>query len=136
MADITSGGNNASFDLTDDGLVDLNDRDAWRAEAASANGLAEPYLLGDATLDGNVDAADLNKVGTNWLTDNSDWCSGNFNDQAVVDAGDLNLLGINWQKSVPSAAHHQAASVPEPDSALLALTLALIGFLRRRPAAR
>ena len=35
--------------------------------AAGANGFAQPYLLGDANLDGMVDAQDLNAVGQNWL---------------------------------------------------------------------
>ena len=111
--------------------MDEGDRDAWLAEAGSANGFAGAYLLGDATLDGIVDAADLNRLGTNWLTENSAWCSGNFNAQAVVDAGDLNLVGVHWQQAV-AAASDSAAAIPEPSSARLLLTIVVCCSIAER----
>ena len=39
-------------DLDDDGNVDDRDRDVWLSLAASRNGFAEPFLLGDSNLDG------------------------------------------------------------------------------------
>ncbi len=65
---ITAMTNDPAFDLTLDGAVDQADLSQWLADAATANGFAEPYLAGDANLDGNVNAADLNSLGVNWQT--------------------------------------------------------------------
>ena len=72
------GSDDAHFDLSGDGVVDLVDRDAWLALGGAANGFAARYSLGDATLDGTVNASDLNQVGIGWLADHSEWCLGNF----------------------------------------------------------
>ena len=47
------------FDLSGDGQLDLDDRDEWLSLAAIENGFGSPYFLGDANLDGWVNAADL-----------------------------------------------------------------------------
>ena len=47
------------YDLVDDGIIDLLDRDAWLADAAQFNGFTSPYKLGDADLNGSVDAEDF-----------------------------------------------------------------------------
>lgn len=127
MAEIVSVSNDVGFDLNSDGVVDLVDRDAWLAEAGTANGLVEAYLPGDATLDGTVNASDLNLVGLSWLGDHSEWCLGNFDAEGVINAGDLNLLGLNWQRSVPSAATANSVVVPEPGTAML-LALGLVAL--------
>ena len=53
-----AGGDPATYDLNQDGVVDLGDRDAWLVAAGS--------LPGDANLDGVNNAQDLNAVGSNW----------------------------------------------------------------------
>ena len=59
----------AAFDLTGDGFVNLADRDAWLAEAGAVNlASSASHPLGDATLDGRVNVADLNALGVNWLS--------------------------------------------------------------------
>lgn len=129
---IASGGNNSDFDLTEDGSVNIDDLDAWRAEAGTALGHTGDVLNGDANLDGVVDANDLNTVGVNWQqdVDPAAWCSGDFDANRVVDANDLNLVGINWQQSV--AAAEPAATVPEPSGlALLVVGLVAAGSRRR-----
>lgn len=93
-----------------------SDLDQWRAEAATENGLAEPYLVGDANLDGSVDAQDLNALGRNWQTATGLWSNGDFNADNRVDAQDLNGIGGNWQKTISAA---EPASVPEPTGWLL-----------------
>ncbi len=72
-----------------------------------------PYLLGDANLDGSVNATDLNALGQNWRGHPNAWQSGDFTADGTVDASDLNALGQNWRASIPIAAA-QTTAVPEP----------------------
>ena len=50
MNGIVGGENNTTLDLTSDGIVDDADLSVWLTDAATANGFAAPYLLGDANL--------------------------------------------------------------------------------------
>ena len=131
--DIIAGTNAPEFDLNSDGVVDLTDQDIWKDLAATANGFAEPYLDGDANLDGVVNAADLNVVGTNWLSNSNvnPWTHGDSNADGSTNASDLNLLGISWHKQVASAAS-EGRAVPEPSAAILLLSAALASLLVRR----
>ena len=106
-------------------LVDDGDRDAWLAEAGPLNALSGGYLVGDANLDGTVDAGDLNQVGLTWQSDNDNWTNGNFTGGGT-NAADLNELALHWQQSVPTAAQ----AVPEPASICLVL-VALAGLVLR-----
>ena len=130
-AEIIAGTNNADFDVNGDGNVNLEDQDQWRADAATENGFAAPYLNGDADLNGSVVAGDLNALGTNWQSSPNAWSRGDFNADGIVNSGDLNLLALNWQDSIPTAA--SAAAVPEPATTVM-LLMALVlgcGSLRR-----
>ncbi len=127
--EIIAGTNNANFDVNGDGSVNLADQDQWRSDAATENGFTEPYLPGDANLDGSVLVGDLNVVGTNWQQSPDPWGSGDFNADGIVDVADLNALALNWQKSIPTAA--ATAAVPEPASLAL-LAGALLLLIRRR----
>jgi hypothetical protein len=90
--EIAAGTNNLSFDMTGDGSVDLDDRDAWLVEAGAANlPSGNPYLLGDANLDGVVDGTDFNNWNANKFTFSADWCSSDFNADGVVDGADFNI---------------------------------------------
>jgi hypothetical protein len=125
-------------DLTGDGAVDAADINALLAAINTGNAPAEFDLdgnsvvdqadvrflvqdilgtfLGDANLDGRVDATDLNQVGLNWLETNvAGWQSGDFNGDGVVNAMDLNVLGLNWRSGEAAAAAPAAAedSVPQ-----------------------
>jgi hypothetical protein len=129
--EIIAGTNNPDFDVTKDGLVNLADQDQWRSDAAAENGFAEPYLNGDANLDGSVGAPDLNAVALNWNTSPDPWSDGDFNADGNVDAQDLNLLALSWQQSIPLAAANSA--VPEPAAITLALlSIVFLGGWRRR----
>lgn len=132
IAEIASGANNPSFDLTGDGSVNLDDRDRWLADAATENGFAGPYFLGDANIDGSVNASDLNDLGISWQTAASAWSQGDFTANGLVDAQDLNALGINWLQSTPVA----AMTVPEPSSAILLLGAGLLFCCHRRKTSR
>ena len=85
-----------------DGSVDQADLDAWLAEAG-ANELASgnPYIAGDANLDGFVDASDFNIWNGNKFTE-GDWTNGDFNHDGFVDVGDFNVWNSNKFTNVPS----------------------------------
>ena len=62
-------------------------------------------FMGDATLDGKVDSADLNQVGIHWRAAIvAGWQSGDFNGDGNVDPADLNSVGLNWLGGVAAAA--------------------------------
>ena len=93
---IAAGTNEASFDMTGDGLVDLADRDAWLTVAGAANNASGgAYLLGDADLDGFVDTSDFNIWNNNKFTNVAEWCQGDFNADGVVDTSDFNIWNNN-----------------------------------------
>ena len=128
VAEISSGTNAPSFDLTGDSLVDQSDLSAWLADAGAANlPSGNPYLAGDANLDGNVDVPDFNSWNSNKFTANPAWCGGDFNADGVVDVADFNQW--NGNKFTASAA---ANVVPEPTSWLLILAGAVAWLVRRR----
>jgi hypothetical protein len=95
---ISSGNMAAEFDLNDSGVVDQED----------VKFLVENIIgtsLGDANLDGKIDAMDLNQVGINWRRmDGAGWEAGDFTGDGTVDAMDLNLIGINWRRGEAAAA--------------------------------
>lgn len=110
VSTIASGDDRPELDLNNDGLVSSLDLEQWLQDAATFNGFAAPYLLGDANLDGMVDATDLNALALNWQANISAWSGGDFTADGVVNAGDLNALGLNWRESISAA----AVAVPEP----------------------
>ena len=102
--DITIGDNASIFDLTGDGLVNLADRDEWLVQAGALNlPSGNPYLLGDANLDGSVDVADFNRWNSNKFTNSNRWSSGDFNADGVVDVGDFNIWNSNKFQSSDQA---------------------------------
>ncbi len=117
------------YDLNDDGVLDQQDLDEWLARGGDENGFAEPYLRGDANLDGIVNATDLNALGLHWQQSDKVWSQGDFSADGSVDAQDLMLVGLNWQRRIPLA----AAEVPEPMSVLSLFVGAFVinGFTRR-----
>ena len=140
MEIIAAGEYDRSIDVNSDGVINDDERDFILGEMAWRLGFAGQLLLGDANLDGVVNATDLNAMALNWQTDNAKWSGGNFTSTQGVEgvftnAADLNALALNWQKATPTAAEATHA-VPEPGSALL-LIFAFAGILcrRRRPRA-
>ncbi len=110
VGEVIAGTDNGGLDMTGDGRVDQQDLAQWREIAASQNGLAAPYLEGDANLDGIVDARDLNSIGLSWRESPNTWSQGDFRAVGTVNAQNLNALAVNWGNSVPMAAQ----AVPEP----------------------
>ena len=83
-------------------------------------------LMGDANLDGRVDAGDLNQLGINWLSaDCQTWSTGDFNADGIVNAADLNVVGVHWlgtgeavqngRRRIPRAPLRQATATLLPD---------------------
>ena len=96
IAEIAAGTNDPSFDLNDDALVDVDDRDMWLATAGEFNlGPGKAYLLGDATLNGVVDGLDFTVWNANKFTNVAAWCSGDFSANGVVDGVDFTLWNAN-----------------------------------------
>ena len=116
------------YDLNNDSLVNLADRDEWYSFATQENGV--DLVPGDTNLDGQVAAADLNNLGSNWLrTDATSVMQGDFDGDGNVIAADLNEIGVNWLHGVAAA----ASAVPEPSALVASLSLiAMIIVLRRR----
>lgn len=127
--EIDAGNNDASFDLTSDGSVDVDDVSDWLSQVGTVKGYSDTILPGDIDLNGIVDAADLNVVGLNWQsTTPAGWSQGDFNNDEIVDASDLNDLALNWRSDITGL----AAAVPEPSglSLLLTATIAIWGLAR------
>ena len=111
VADIAAGNNSAGFDLTGDGSVNLDDRDAWLAEAGANNLVSgRPYLLGDANLDGDVDGSDFGAWNGNKFTSTAAWCAGDFDANGGIDGSDFGI----WNGNKFTSANATAA-VPEPE---------------------
>lgn len=126
---IAAGTDNPAFDLTQDGQVDVADRDAWLAEAGDNNlGAGRAYLLGDANLDSVVDGQDFIAWNTNKFMNLPSWCGGDFTADGVVDGQDF----IAWNTNKFQSADAQT-SVPEPAGAcaLIGALLAAVSLRRK-----
>ncbi|MGA2442204.1 MAG: autotransporter-associated beta strand repeat-containing protein, partial [Tepidisphaeraceae bacterium] len=105
-------------------------------------------LLGDANLDGLVNAADFTILAANFNQPVTGWDLGDFNYDGLVNAADFTDLAANFNQSVSGAATAgdvaaldafaaanglsiPTSSVPEPASTGL-LTLGLVSVLARR----
>ncbi len=92
VAAIAAALNPAAFDLTGDFLVNGLDLTAWLAEAGNHNlPSGQPYLLGDANLNGLVDGSDFSIWNANKFTFVARWCAGDFTANGLVDGSDFNV---------------------------------------------
>jgi hypothetical protein len=127
VGEIVAGTNSSSFDLTGDGLVNHDDLDAWLAEAGAAELMSgNPYLYGDANLDGFVDGSDFIDWNNNHFSSTAEWCAGDFNADGLVDGLDF----IIWNDNRFTAADGFQA-VPEPTGFVWAL-LGMMVLLKRK----
>jgi hypothetical protein len=92
-------------------------------------------LVGDGTLDGVVDALDLNLLAAHWQESGTLWNDGDFTGDGMVDAFDLNLLAGHWQQGLSlgwQGGTPLSAPVPEPGTiSLLAAAFPLLARRRR-----
>jgi hypothetical protein len=93
---------------------------------------------GDATLDGNVNLDDFNRLAANFGATDSFWHRGDFNYDANVNLADFNLLAANFGLSAgpdgvvdPNDWAALASAVPEPGAGAVGL-VGLGGIIRRR----
>ncbi len=68
---------------------------AGAANLASGN----PYLVGDANLDGVVDVSDFNLWNAHKFTTTAQWTKGDFNADGFTDVSDFNLWNTNKFKT-------------------------------------
>ncbi len=113
---VTADSENALFDLDQDGIINNADVAAWLAQAAESNGVAAAYRVGDANLDGAVDAADFDLWNGGKFTVTTNWDDGDFNGDGVADVSDFNL----WNDARAASAQADEA-VPEPGALWLLL---------------
>ena len=127
---VASGLSDLNFDLNGDALVDLADVEQWLAVAGAANlASGNPYLAGDANLDGVVDGFDLLAWNSNKFTSLAAWSGGDFTVDGTVDAFDY----LIWRNNkFLSADGNVTATVPEPTGIGLCGALGLLGWLCRR----
>ena len=128
--EIAAQSNGASFDMNGDGLVnqdDLTDPDSGWLKVGGEQNIAQtdgnPFLEGDANLDGVVDVSDFNQWNNNKFTNVAAWSAGDFSANGSVDVSDFNLWNGN---KFQSSSSNGFAVVPEPSGlASIVLFLAL-----------
>jgi hypothetical protein len=104
--EIVAGSNSIAFDLTGDALLDRNDLNVWLTLAGLTNlPSANPYLAGDANLDGFVDAEDFVIWNQHKFTLTAAWCSGDFNADGFTDAQDFIIWNGNKFQSSDGVSH-------------------------------
>jgi hypothetical protein len=123
---VANGSADLAFDMNGDGAVTLADvtepGTGWLAVGGANNPAAtggNPFLVGDATLDGTVDGQDFIRWNDNKFTSNTHWCSANFSGDQNVDGQDF--VAWNNNKFMSS----DVLSVPEPTAATIGLLTSL-----------
>ncbi len=88
--------------------------------------------LGDANLDGNVNALDFNALATNFGANGTSnyWMNGDFNYDGVVNTSDFLMLAGNFGSALSAPA--LGSLVPEPTSAGALFGLLSLTIIRRR----
>lgn len=114
---------NALLDLSGNGVSDSNDL----AAMLTSGMLGVSTYVGDANLDGQVEASDFSLMLEKWQQNGFGWAYGDFNGDNVADASDFSLMLEQWQNGVESS----PLVTPEP-ATLSLLALSGLALLRRR----
>ncbi len=110
---VAGGTNPIAFDLNGDSIVSTTDVDEWLSIAGNANLASQnPYLHGDANLDGVVDGSDLVIWNSHKFTSTAAWCQGDFNSDGSIDGQDF----IIWNRN--KFLSSDVNQVPEPGAAI------------------
>ncbi|HLA85917.1 MAG TPA: LamG-like jellyroll fold domain-containing protein [Thermoguttaceae bacterium] len=100
----------------------------WVIDNVSLVDYLAVQIPGDATGEGQVNAADAEMLAANWgTTTGATWSMGDFNGDGAVNALDASILAANWG----AGGNESAATVPEPGSAVLLALFALAALPRR-----
>ena len=128
MTEVSGGSHRSLFDLTQDGIVDLEDIRQWLADAGAANlPSGNPYLFADANLDGVVDGQDFIVWNGSKFSSSGRWSEGEFNGDGVVDGQDF----ILWNGNKFTSSDH-LSTVPEPGTWTIPfVTLLSLSAVRR-----
>jgi hypothetical protein len=105
--------NDMDFDLNEDGMVDLADREVWVHELKST-------WYGDANLDGTFDSADIIGVfqaGMYELATEAGWSEGDWTGDGRFDSSDV--IAAFQDGGYEVGARAAVSAVPEPSSAIL-----------------
>lgn len=130
VMNVATGGGNLQYDLTGDGVVNIQDVDRWRSEAGAENlGAGRVYRVGDINLDTNVDGSDFGIWNASKFTSTGKWSQGDLNADGFSDGSDFGLWNANKFTSA------DGSLVPEPGAGLATgVVLAMSWVLRaRRP---
>ncbi len=134
VAEIVAGTHDADFDMNGDSFVDADDLTnatfGWLVVGGANNPDAtggNPFLVGDANLDGAVDVSDFNVWNSNKFTMTPAWCSGDFNGDGSVDVSDFN----SWNSNKFQTA--DASAIPEPTPLTLLFSMGAGLALLRTP---
>ncbi len=96
VANIAGQTGNLQFDLNGDNLLTQADVTAWLAFAGTATlPSGNPFLPGDATLDGTVDGSDYGIWNSNKFTSGAGWCGGDFDADGSTDGSDYGIWNSN-----------------------------------------
>ncbi len=110
VAQVAASIENLYYDLTGDAQVDSVDLEQWLTLGGAANlASGNPYLPGDANLDGQVDGSDFGIWNSRKFTNLAAWSAADFNADGVVDGSDFNIW--NGHKFTASDG---VPAVPEP----------------------
>ncbi len=110
VAAIVAGANDPAWDLNRDQLVNLADLTVLRTIGGQLNlPSGNPYLPGDANLNGAVDGSDFGIWNSSKFTNSPGWCAGDFNANGAVDGSDFGV----WN-AYKFASSDGVAAVPEP----------------------
>ncbi len=126
VAQLAMATDNLVYDLTGDGLLNNDDLDRWLMLGGATNlASGNPYLPGDANLDGTVDGQDYIAWNANKFTATAAWSAGDFDADGLTDGSDF----IIWNQHKFTSA--DAVVVPEPAAMVLFIGGFVLAFLRQ-----
>ena len=117
---VNAGSNDLSFDLTDDDLVNEDDRTAWVTNVAMT-------FFGDADINGSVAFNDFVTLSNNFNGEGG-WTDGNFDGKDTIGFNDFVILSNNFGQTTI----RDISVVPEPSRLLCVGALGVLGWTRRR----
>lgn len=112
VAELANATANLNYDVNGDGILNFSDLNAWLVVAGTNNlPSGNPYMFGDANLDGNVDNQDFLAWNANKFMSVAAWTAGDFNADGSVDGQDF----LAWNNNKFQSSDRLGTTVvPEP----------------------